>query len=199
VPDALTVAQKIASCVVRLRESFGVGHVAAVLRGEDTARIRERGHNQLSTYGLLKGCTRHELREWVYQLMSQEFLSHTDDEYPVVRLGPRGRDLLRGTAEVRLRQPAIQKRDKGDTSRPARRTLTDDQPYDQSLFEVLRKWRREEASARGVPPYVIFSDRTLREVARARPTTLLDLRAIYGIGETKLEQFGSSLLQITRS
>jgi ATP-dependent DNA helicase RecQ len=194
VPDALIVAQKIASCVVRLRESFGVGHVAAVLRGENTDRIRDRHHDELSTYGLLKGCSKHELREWMYQLIAQEFLSQTTDEYPVVRLGPRGRDLLRGNAEVLLRQPAVQKRDKA-----ARRQIADDQPYDQSLFDVLRKWRREEAQARGVPPYVIFSDRTLREVARSRPGTLLELRGIYGIGDSKLEQFGAALLQITGS
>jgi len=195
VPDALIVAQKIASCVVRLRESFGVGHIAAVLRGEDTAKLRQRGHDQLSTYGLLKGCTRHEVREWVYQLIAQDFLRQTEDEYPVVRLGARGRELLKGEAEVRLRQPAIQKRD--SNAEPKRPSGETDQPYDQSLFEVLRKWRREEAQTRGVPPYVIFSDRTLRDVARSRPQTLLDLRGIYGIGDTKLEQFGEKLLQLT--
>ncbi len=198
VPDALVVAQKIASCVVRVREAFGVGHVVSVLRGEDIERIRDRRHDELSTYGLLKGCTKHEVREWVYQLIAQEFLRQTDDEYPVLRLGPRGRDLLKGVAEVRLRQPAVQKRDKA-AAHPKRATFESDGTYDRDLFEVLRKWRREEARERGVPPYVIFSDRTLRDVARTRPTTLVELRGIYGIGDAKLEEFGAKLLDLTRT
>ncbi len=192
VPDAMIVAQKIVSCVVRVRETFGVGHVSAVLRGEQTERIRDRQHDQLSTYGLLKGYTRQEIREWVYQLISQEFLAQSTDEYPVLRLGNRSRELLRGTAEVRLRQPAVMKKDKA----APRRTIADSEPYDASLFETLRKWRREEAQERGVPPYVIFSDRTLRDLSRVRPASLLQLRGIYGIGDAKLEQFGEKLLRV---
>lgn len=192
VPDALIVAQKIVSCVVRVRESFGVGHVSAVLRGEQTERIRERKHDQLSTYGLLKGYSRQEIREWVYQLIAQEFLAQSTDEYPVLRLGNRAREVLRGTAEVRLRQPAVVKKDKA----APRRTVDDSEPYDTSLFETLRKWRREEAQERGVLPYVIFSDRTLRDLSRVRPMSLLQLRGIYGIGDAKLEQFGEKLLRV---
>jgi len=192
VPDALVVAQKIVSCVVRVRESFGVGHVTSVLRGEDTARIRERKHDQLSTYGLLEGYTKQEIREWVYQLISQEFLAQSTDEYPVLRLGNRAREVLRGTAEVRLRQPAVVKKEKA----APRRVIVDSEPYDTALFETLRRWRREEAQERGVPPYVIFSDRTLRDLSRVRPTSLLQLRGIYGIGDAKLEQFGEKLLTL---
>ncbi|HVR38607.1 MAG TPA: DNA helicase RecQ [Thermoanaerobaculia bacterium] len=198
VPDALVVAQKIVSCVYRVREMFGVGHVTAVLRGEDTEKVRERRHDQLSTYGLLRGHTRHEIREWTYQLISQGFLIQTDDQYPVLRLGPRARDVMRGFAEVKLRQPAIRKRDK--VAQP-RQTLSPvaEGPYDRDVFEALRKWRREEAETRGVPPYVIFSDRTLRELARIRPTTLYELRGIYGIGDVKLEAFGSAVIARIRA
>lgn len=194
VPDALTVAQKIVSCVYRVRESFGAAHVAAVLRGEDTEKIRDRHHDQLSTYGLLKGTTRHEIREWIYQLISQEFLTQTDDEYPVLRLGARSREVMRGLADVRLRQPAVRKRDAG----PARERIAPapegEAFYDRALFDVLRQWRRGEAQERGVPPYVIFSDKTLRELARVKPTTLYELRGIYGIGDAKLEAFGSAVI-----
>jgi ATP-dependent DNA helicase RecQ len=193
VPDALIVAQKIVSCVVRVRESFGVGHVVSVLRGEDTERIRQRQHDQLSTYALLKGCTKQEVREWVYQLVAQDFLVQTTDEYPVLRLGARSREVLRGTAEVRLRQPAVLKKEK---VKSVRRVADDTEDYDGALFETLRKWRREEAQRRGVPPYVIFSDRTLRDVARVRPTTLLQLRGIYGIGDTKMAEYGEKLVSI---
>ena len=201
VEDALVVAQKIVSCVYRVRESFGVAHVVSILRGEDTEKVRERQHNQLSTYGLLKGCTRHDVREWIYQLIAQDFLFQTNAEYPTLRLGSRARDVLRGFAEVKLRQPAVRKKDRiagGGGSAPARRPMVDDGPYDRDLFNVLRAWRRSEAEERGVPPYVIFSDKTLRELARTRPTTRYELRGIYGIGDAKLEAFGDAVIaQIT--
>ena len=194
VADALTVAQKIVSCVYRVRESFGVAHVVGILRGEDTERIRDRGHDQLSTYGLLKGESRHDVREWVYQLIAQGFLHQTNDEYPVLRLGARAREVLKGYAEVKLRQPAVRKRDAAPA--PVRRPLVDDGPYDRDLFQMLRAWRRDEAQERGVPPYVIFSDRTLRELARLRPSTLYELRGVYGIGDAKLEAFGTKLVEL---
>jgi ATP-dependent DNA helicase RecQ len=195
VEDALIVAQKIVSCVVRVRESFGVSHVVGVLRGEDTERIRERQHDQLSTYALLKGHSRHDLREWVYQLIAQDFLTQTHDEYPVLRLGARAREVLRGIAEVKLRQPAIRKRDAvPSAARSSRAAVDEGGPYDRELFQALRAWRRDEAQERGVPPYVIFSDRTLREVARVRPASRYELRGIYGIGDAKLEAFGDALI-----
>jgi len=194
VADALVVAQKIVSCVVRVRESWGVSHVVGVLRGEDTEKIRERQHDQLSTYGLLKGHSRHDVREWVYQLIAQGFLEQTNSDYPLLRCGPRAREVLRGYAEVKLRQPAVRKRD----APAARERISPvaDGPYDRTLFEALRVWRRAEAEERHVPPYVIFSDRTLRELARLRPSTRYELRGIYGIGDAKLEAFGEAVLRV---
>jgi len=186
VADALIIAQKILSCVVRVGQSFGVGHVVSVLRGESNERVMQRRHDQLSTYGLLKGFGRNEIREWIWQLIGQGFLAQTADEYPVLRLTETARPLLRGEAAVRLRQPM----------RRAKKKQVVDAPVDEPLFQALRRWRRAEAESRGVPPYVIFSDRTLREVASARPSTLLDLRAIYGIGDAKLSAFGEAVLGV---
>ena len=196
VEDALVVAQKIVSCVVRVRESWGVSHVVGVLRGEDTEKIRERQHDQLSTYGLLKGCSRHDVREWVYQLIAQGFLEQSTGEYPVLRCGPRAREVLRGFAEVKLRQPDVQKRDPGVRRERGAAAAVIDGPYDRQLFEALRVWRRGEAEERGVPPYVIFSDKTLRELARVRPATRYELRGIYGIGDAKLEAFGEAVIRV---
>ena len=126
-------------------------------------------------------------------LVGQGFLEQTNDEYPVLRLTPEARPLLRGEANVRLRQPIAPAR-----KQRSRRPPASDAPVDGSLFEALRRWRRAEAEQRGVPPYVIFSDRTLREVASTRPATLLDLRGIYGIGDAKLEAFGRAVLQVVR-
>jgi ATP-dependent DNA helicase RecQ len=196
VEDALTVAQKIVSCVYRVRESFGVAHVVSILRGEDTEKMRERGHDQLSTYGLLKGQTKQDVREWIYQLIAQGFLAQSEGEYPVLRMGARARDVLRGFAEVRLRQPAVRKKDRDAAATPRFRGVEMDAAYDRALFDALRVWRRGEAQERGVPPYVIFSDRTLRELARVRPTNRYELREIYGIGDAKLEAFGDAVIGV---
>jgi ATP-dependent DNA helicase RecQ len=195
VADALTIAQKILSCVYRLKEGFGAGHVVSVLRGESTDRIRSRGHDQLSTWGLLKGQTRHDLREWIYQLIAQGFLAQAGDEYPILRLGGRAREVLRGQAAVRLRQPAVRKKDRKTAKVAAGSRLESFGEYDRNLFQALRTWRRTEAAERGVPPYVIFSDRTLREIARVRPGTLRELRAVYGVGDAKLEAFGAAVIE----
>ncbi|HEX8151465.1 MAG TPA: DNA helicase RecQ, partial [Thermoanaerobaculia bacterium] len=179
VPNALVVAQKIISCVYRVGQSFGVSHVMSVLRGENTEKVRERNHERLSTYGLLRDHSRNELRDLIYQLVGQGFLAQTEDQYPVLHLTEASREVMRGEAVVRLRQPIVGKK----STEERRPKLQDGLPYDRDLFELLRKWRRSEAEERGVPPYVIFSDRTLRELARVQPTTLAELRGIYGIGE----------------
>jgi ATP-dependent DNA helicase RecQ len=198
VADALTVAQKILSCVYRLDQAFGIGHVISVLRGEDTDRIRDRGHDRLSTYALMKGCSKNEIRDLIWQLVGQGYLEQTETEYPVLRLTAAARSVLRGEAEVRLRQPiAPKKLDERRRRRPAP-SATLDGKYDSALFDVLRKWRRVEAEQRGVPPYIIFSDRTLRDIARARPATLTQLREVYGIGDAKLEAFGAAVVEIVK-
>jgi len=192
VGDALTVAQKILSCVYRMNQSWGAGQVISVLRGESTEKVRQRRHDQLSTYAVLKGHSRNEIRDWIWQLIGQGYLEQSGDEYPVLRLTQTSRQLLRGETEVRLRQPIAPAR---RAERQRRSTAVDEsQPYDRALFDVLRKWRRGEAEERGVPPYVIFSDRTLREIARARPATLIELREVYGVGDAKLEAFGGAVL-----
>ena len=118
-----------------------------MLRGEDTEKIRDRGHSRLSTYGLLKGSTKHELREWIYQLIAQDFLRQTEDEYPILRLGARARDAMRGAVEVKLRQPAVRKKDAGAPRSSSHAPLDPLQPHDRELFERLRIWRRAEARA----------------------------------------------------
>jgi ATP-dependent DNA helicase RecQ len=184
---------------VRVNQSFGVGHVISVLRGENTDKVRERGHDRLSTYGLLKGHTRNEVRDWIFQLVAQGYLGQADDMYPVLRLTEQSRALLRGDAEIRLRQPVVGVKASKKRDRRERASLLDDGTYDRDLFEALRKWRRAEAEERGVPPYVIFGDRTLRELARVQPGTLTELRDVYGIGDAKLEAFGKALLEIVTS
>ncbi|MGH9457017.1 MAG: DNA helicase RecQ [Thermoanaerobaculia bacterium] len=191
VPDALTIAQKILSCVVRLEVPFGAGHLASVLRGEKLQKIRERGHDALSTYGILGNHSQSEIRDWIAQLVGQGHLAIDGDRYPVVRLTASSRGVLRGETPVRLVRPAAARR-------RAAEVRDDWEGVDRDLFEVLRAWRRDRAAARGVPPFVVFGDRTLRQLAAVRPSTHDALRRITGVGETKLAEYGDELVALLR-
>jgi ATP-dependent DNA helicase RecQ len=192
VPDALIVAQKILSCVARVQERFGIGHVTGVLRGENLERIRQLGHDKLSTYGLLRDRSKAEIRDWIYQLISQKLLAQTEDEYPTLRLNDGSWEVMRKQCEVRLLQPARKK--KGEKPEKSRADTTSWEGVDRGLFDKLRELRRSLALARQVPPYVIFNDATLRELARVRPSDLQKMRMIYGIGEAKVREHGDRFL-----
>jgi ATP-dependent DNA helicase RecQ len=148
VPDALTVAQKILSCVYRVGQSWGIGHVISILRGEKTDKIRERAHDSLSTYALLKGCSRNEIRDWIWQLVNQGYLEQSEGEYPVLRLTATSRDVLRGETAVRLRQPiAPAKKSREKRMMP----IESWDGVDRSLFDALRTCgapRRRSATCR---------------------------------------------------
>ncbi len=192
VPDAVVVAQKILSCVARVKESFGLTHVVGVLRGEKSENILKRGHDKLSTYGLLQQHSKADVRDWVYQLIGQGVLLQFGDEYPLLKLNERSWQVMRGQRSVRLVQ--LKRRKKGERPEKSKAAETSWEGVDQPLFEALRGLRREIATERDVPPYVVFSDNTLRELARIRPSTLERMRAIYGIGDTKLRDFGPRFL-----
>ena len=192
VADGTVIAQKILSCVVRVEQRFGIGHVIAVLRGEKNERIGKLGHDRLSTYGLLSVHGQSELRDWIYQIIGHGLLEQDGDRYPVLKLTDAARRVLRGEENVRLVQIA---------RKQARRRPPDDSwiGVDELLFESLRKFRRELAAARGVPPYIILGDRSLREVARLRPKSLAQLRDVYGIGDKKLADLGERILAVVNS
>jgi len=194
VADADVVAQKILSCVARVQERFGISHVAGVLRGENTEKIRQLKHDQLTTFGLLKGFSKPTVREWIYQLMSQGVLVQQGDEYPILRLNDGSWEVMRKQRSVRLLQP--RQRKKEERAAKSRADDTSWEGVDRDLFEELRVLRRTLAEQRQVPPFIIFSDATLRELARARPSNLDNMRLIYGVGDAKLREYGDCFLQI---
>ena len=192
VAECVVVAQKILSCVARVKEAFGVNHVISVLRGENVEAVRKRGHEQLSTFGLLKEHGKAELRDWIYQLLGQGVLVQAGDEYPILRLNEASWQVMRKERTVRLVQLA--RRSAGDKALKSKADLASWEGVDQGLFEELRQVRKGWAEAKGVQPYMIFSDATLRELARVRPSSLERLRLIYGIGDQKLRDFGQGVL-----
>ena len=189
VPEAQTVAKKILSCVARVKESFGIAHVIDVLRGADTANVRQRGHTELSTYGLLKDAPKADLRDWVYQLIGQGVLAQEGDEYPLLKLNAASWAVMKDARTVRLIRLA-QKDGAGATARPGELP----EGADADLFEALRVVRRYEAALAKVQPYQVFPDTVLAEMARGRPTTEDALSRISGVGEFRLRAYGAAFL-----
>jgi len=179
--------------VVRTGARFGVGHVVEVLRGANTERIRNLQHDQLSTYGLLEDIDKKSLTNLVYQLVDQGLLERSGDEMPVLRLNAASWEVMRGQCTVRLREPK---------STAVKRTRFDTESWegvDRGLFEHLRALRREIADERGVPPFVIFSDASLRDMARTRPGSRETFVQVHGVGERKLQDLGPSFLEQTKA
>ena len=203
-PDAVVLAQKVLSCVARVRQSFGAGHVIDVLRGRRTERVEARGHDELSTFGLLAEMSVAELRSVTDQLVDQGFLAVEGEPYPILRITEEGGELLRGGRECRLlRVPAPQRPRRERTRREQSRragaagpTQAPPTSAETALFERLRTLRREIAAERGVPPYVILHDATLHELARLRPRTPGGLLTVRGIGERKAADYGDRILAL---
>jgi ATP-dependent DNA helicase RecQ len=186
--DATVTAQKILSCVARAGERFGGEHIIDVLLGANTERVRRWRHAELSTYGLMKGTDRKTLTNMLYQLIDDGLLERTADDRPVLHLNAASREVLRGTRTVRLLQPKTK----------IRKTRFDQKSWesvDTGLFETLRNLRREIANQRNVPAYVLFSDSTLRDMARLRPGSPGALLGVRGVGERKLADLGERFLE----
>jgi ATP-dependent DNA helicase RecQ len=182
------VAQKILSCIVRTGQRFGSGHVADVLVGAKTKNIKKYNHDELSTFGLLAEWTKEDVRSFTDQLVGLGFVLVTPGQYPTLYLSDEGGELMYGNREVALiRIPRAAPKTRKRTASAAAVEL-DDSARD--LFESLRAFRRELARSRGVPPYVIFTDRTLVAMANARPTTLDSFARLPGVGAKKLEDLG---------
>jgi ATP-dependent DNA helicase RecQ len=188
VDEPLVVGQKVLSCVVRLRENFGGDYTAQVLAGSKDQRIQTNGHDQLSTWGILADHDKRSIRNWIEQLAAQGFLEKSG-EFNLLRVTDAGWRLLRGELLPRLLKPAARRR------RETKQARISWDGVDTGLFEALREWRRRKAVERGVPPYIVFGDSTLRELARHRPTTPQRLRSIHGIGEKKSADYGAEVLR----
>ncbi len=187
--DATTDARKALSCVYRVGQRFGIKHVIDVLRGADTERIRLFGHTQLSTYGI--GSDRSEI-EWqsiLRQLIHHGYLEQDIAHYSALKLTEVARPLLRGDEELWLAKPRMQEKPAGK-----RKSSSVVAPADEALFEELRQLRKQIAQDAGVPPYVVFGDATLAQMARERPLDDDAMLAISGIGQHKLAKYGAEFL-----
>lgn len=199
IADPVTLARKVLSAVARVGQRFGAAHVGSILRGHASEAVRLRGHDTLSVFGLLNDASVDEIRGYIDQLIAHGLLQQSGDQYPILQITADGAALLRdpeagaGLSLARQRKP-----EKGRGPRRSRVEAESWEGVDRDLFERLRALRLDVARQRGVPPYVIFHDTTLRELARLKPSTLDELRHVYGVGARKAEELGERVLEVIK-
>jgi ATP-dependent DNA helicase RecQ len=190
VTDVTEIARKLLSAVYRTGQSFGFGHVQKVLTGADDERIRQRGHDRLSVFGIVGDDEARLLQPVSRALQARGALVAND--HGGLQLGGDAKAILTGGKSVEIVVPPQSERQR------RRRGERGANPLGDPLFEALRELRRELAAEAGLPPYVIFHDSTLREIAALRPQSLAALGDIGGIGAKKLEAYGDAFLAVVR-
>ncbi|HZE99942.1 MAG TPA: ATP-dependent DNA helicase RecQ [Planctomycetota bacterium] len=202
-PDSTELARTLLTGVIRTNQRYGPAYVAEVLAGERTDRVVERGHDALDVFGLMPGKPKNILISWLHQLHDQGAL-RVEGEYGVLRLTPLGANILKGVQPAALYGTAPSKSGGGKRAKKAEesKTVSDEgTPLDadgKQLFEQLRGLRREISDENGVPAFMVFSDKTLRAMARQRPTTKGEMLRVHGIGFAKLESFGDRFMKAIR-
>jgi ATP-dependent DNA helicase RecQ len=190
--DGTEAAQKLMSTVYRTGQRFGAAHVVDVLLGKTTDKIHQHGHDQLSVYGIGTELNGSAWRSVVRQLIVQGYLRSDQRRYGALVLTEQSRAVLKGEIALRLREDRKLKTEK-KKRRDSAAALA---PADQSLFDALRKRRKEIADQLDLPPYVIFHDATLKQLAELRPTTEAAMLSVNGIGAVKLERYGKAFLEV---
>ncbi|MBS1258961.1 MAG: ATP-dependent DNA helicase RecQ [Candidatus Scalindua arabica] len=187
--DITTDAQIVMSAISRTGQHFGIRHIIDIVAGADTKRIRELQHNEIKTYG----AGRHkEKKHWQFiinELLAQDAIVQDGGQYPVLILTKKGTDILYGKEKIEgLKREEIKKK-------PKAFKVSGFEPYDEVLFDRLRVLRKRLADEHRVPPYIIFSDMTLHEMCIYYPATLTDMKTISGVGDTKLERYGTDFTE----
>jgi ATP-dependent DNA helicase RecQ len=188
IEDPLPIAQTILSCLVGLGERFGGDYTSLVLTGSREGRILANRHDHLGAYGLLSRFSKRVVRDWVEQLVAQGYVNKVG-EYNVLQVTESGHQVLDGKEAPRLLKPAEKK------ARKAKAEVVGWRGVDEGLFEALRKLRRQLAEEKHVPAFVVFSDATLRDMARLKPVTTEDFLQVNGVGEKKCEQYAQVFLR----
>jgi ATP-dependent DNA helicase RecQ len=186
--DLTTEARILMSAMARTGQRFGIRHIIEVVTGADTKRIRRMGHDRIKTYGAGSHKDRRHWHLLVDELLAQELIEQDGSRYPIIKLTEQGLRVLTGKQGVHGIKQA--ERRPPEKSAPAPRPSTETGAYDPLLFERLRGLRKSLAQKQGIPPYIVFSDRTLREMACRLPMTPEAMRMIHGVGDRKLDRYG---------
>lgn len=185
--EATIIAQKILSAVVRTESRFGKKYIADILLGKKNQKVLLNKHDQLSVFGIVKDFSEHELGQIISELCNVEILAKSEGKYPVLSLTKKGRDFLSSQGTLELSKP--------EKDLVAAKTSKANSQYNTELFEILRSLRRTLADEANVPPFVIFGDASLREMASFFPVDKKSFNNISGVGARKLEQFGEVFIR----
>jgi ATP-dependent DNA helicase RecQ len=192
VAEPLVTAQKILSCVLRVHERFGTDHVALILQGSKAKKIVQFSHQRLSTWGLLREYRRSQIRDWIEQLIGQAVLTKFA-EYQLLRLTDLGYRVLRGEHVPELLQQAVPS---GPELTTTSVSIADSwEGVDRGLFNELQQLRSRCANQAGLKAFIVFSDLTLRDMARRRPSSLHAFRSVFGVGESKAQSYGETFIE----
>ena len=194
--DGTVAAQKLLSAVVRTGSRFGLGHLVDVLRGERTEKVIQFGHDKLPTFGVGRDVAAGNWRGVARQLVARGALDVAVENHGEYRATEASRAILRGEQKIMLREEVAAPRERAP-SRTARREAP--AASGDPMFDALREWRRGEAQRQSLPAYMIFSDRTLSEIAASRPGDLDELGAVPGVGASKLDRYGDAVLRVLRA
>jgi ATP-dependent DNA helicase RecQ len=190
--DATEVSQKILSAVVHLNSRFGKNYVIDILRGKESSKMLNWGHNKLSVFGIVKDFSADYLQQIIDSLVALGYLFRSEGKYPILSLTDKGELFLMKREGLMLPKP-IARMAKMRTSK-AVKTKTVDHNYDDELFQKLRVLRKRIADEKSVPPFIVFGDVSLKAMASSFPRNKKDFLEIHGVGLSKLERFGEQFL-----
>ena len=197
IEEPLIAAQQILSCVKEVRQRFGVNHVTDILKGNLTENIERWGHEQLSAFSLMRDQTKVFIRNIVEQLLEQGFLDR-ESEFKTLFITDLGQEVFSGDMVPKLAKPiTIQKKKEVEKKRKVRRDV-DWEGIDEELFQILRAKRRQLTEEKNVPAYIIFGDKTLKDMARVKPVSEEEFSTVFGVGEAKLAQYGEIFTKVIR-
>lgn len=194
--DVTTQAQMILSCVIRMGERYGMGRIVEVLRGSTRAEMKALRLDQLSTYGLMKDYSEKTLRNFIGSLVADRYLEVEGQDYPILKVSSRGRKALKEREMIETKKMIAVSIQKPDAIK--QHTVDTSATFDETLFERLRSLRLDLATSQHVPPFLVFSDMTLKEFCRHLPTTEQEFLQISGVGEKKLETYGAVFMEAIR-
>ena len=187
--DITIESQKILSCIYRMEQRFGMNLVIDVLKGSNNSKVKSLNFNTLSTYGIMKEYSRETLNEIISYLISDGYINIIGDKYPTLNILPSGYLVLKGKQKVTIKKIISRKTDTNDTV-----TV-----YDKSLFEKLKLKRKEIADSLKIPPFIVFSDASLKDMCIKYPVNKEEFLNIIGVGEIKAEKYGTSFTEIIKN
>ncbi|OGS23447.1 MAG: ATP-dependent DNA helicase RecQ [Elusimicrobia bacterium RIFOXYB2_FULL_48_7] len=197
VDDPLITGQKILSCVARVNEKFGAGHIADILKGSNTEAVRRWGHDALSTFALMKDETHSTLNYMIEQLIGQDYLKR-EGEFSTLAITELGRSLLRGEVVPIIAKPITPIKKKEVEKKYKLKNSLEWEGIDKALFKELREKRAELARLKSVPAYIVFSDKTLKDMALQKPVTLAQFSGVFGVGAVKQKTYGDTFIRLIK-